>query len=485
MTLFRPSHVVFVFLVIIILSPTTSIPAMENWLCERCTSVDSKLTLDTEYYTPLKHLDRNLGWYEDLGRNLLAVLPRLSDGHKKFKHDELNPGNYTFTVREINESADSRHLFNRPTVNDTVSVGSNNVPANSVEWTVAYIVLATEISLPVGWLRRAFFAKDTKMNPLKDHGVLSRCFDIESVQSRSWWIERLQLIFTIFIVVHLILLPRNTDLSGIFGDESIGSEIRKYALGKEKTPTFGFERANEHCLLTDKSAKSEWFRSFPNKLRHYSRWIFEFEPTSRYGNKVECYPTLTSFGKFVNDVCDKTKLNSDRMVHEWARLQSFENFPKNTPVSAIRLSQNGFYYTGNGQEVECFSCHVRNGSWSEDESVTQVHKRISPECAYLKGEELLNIPINEKENTDAKDEQVGAAGGNDDMRPGAYAGNVSGTSEVFDDEAALLSFFIEGSKYPKYVSEEERLDSFIGWPHRGSLAPKELADAGLYYTGNA
>lgn len=474
---FQLSHVVIVLLVIIFLSQTTSIPAVGNWFYKRCTSVDSKLTLDTEYFTPL--LDRNLEWYNDLGKNLLAVLPRLNDGHIKFKHDEPKPGNCTFTVREINESVDSRHLFNRPTVNDTVSIGNNNVPANSVEWIVGYIVLVTEISLLVGWLRQAFFVQGTKMTPLKDHGVLSRCFDIENVQSRSWWIERLQLIFTIFIIVHLILLPRNTDLSGVFGDESIGSEIRKYALGKENTPIFG-----EHCLLTDKSAKSEWFRSFQNKSRHSSRWIFEFEPTSRYGNKVECYPTLTSFGKYLNEVCDKTKLDSDRMVHEWARLQSFENFPKNAPVSAIRLSQSGFYYTGNGQEVECFICHLRNGSWSEDESVTQVHKRLSPECAYLKGEELLNIPINEKEHTDSKDEQVGASGGNDDMLSGACAGNVSRTSDVFDDETALLSFFIEESKYPSYVSEEERLNSFSGWPHSGSLAPEELADAGLYYTGN-
>ena len=39
---------------------------------------------------------------------------------------------------------------------------------------------------------------------------------------------------------------------------------------------------------------------------------------------------------------------------EGVRLTSFRNFPPSVPVSAIRLAQAGFYYTGEGDTVKCF-----------------------------------------------------------------------------------------------------------------------------------
>ncbi|XP_045202705.2 baculoviral IAP repeat-containing protein 2-like [Mercenaria mercenaria] len=83
------------------------------------------------------------------------------------------------------------------------------------------------------------------------------------------------------------------------------------------------------------------------------------------------------------------------MNNEWSRYLSFLNFPKDSFLMPTRLAQAGFYYTGSGEKVTCFCCGIQNEIWSENETVLDVHRRLSPHCRYICGEDTTNIPTHD------------------------------------------------------------------------------------------
>ncbi|OWF52348.1 E3 ubiquitin-protein ligase XIAP [Mizuhopecten yessoensis] len=78
---------------------------------------------------------------------------------------------------------------------------------------------------------------------------------------------------------------------------------------------------------------------------------------------------------------------------EILRIESFRNFSRSAPVSTIRLAENGFFYTGKSDEVECFHCHVRYSGWSRGDTPFDIHKKTSPDCDFVRGMETVNVPL--------------------------------------------------------------------------------------------
>ncbi|XP_052080550.1 E3 ubiquitin-protein ligase XIAP-like [Mytilus californianus] len=77
---------------------------------------------------------------------------------------------------------------------------------------------------------------------------------------------------------------------------------------------------------------------------------------------------------------------STNMQFEGARFATFATFPHIPGIFATRLAEAGFYYTGSGNEVVCFSCGVTYSCWRHHDSAFEIHKRISPNCPFISDE---------------------------------------------------------------------------------------------------
>ncbi|VDI08160.1 caspase 8 [Mytilus galloprovincialis] len=80
------------------------------------------------------------------------------------------------------------------------------------------------------------------------------------------------------------------------------------------------------------------------------------------------------------------------LKYELIRLSTFKVVK--TPVSALKLATNGFFYTSN--MTRCFSCGVTYEGWDLCDNVSDVHSMISPGCEMVLGTETMNKSVNDK-----------------------------------------------------------------------------------------
>ncbi|NP_001025583.1 E3 ubiquitin-protein ligase XIAP [Xenopus tropicalis] len=163
---------------------------------------------------------------------------------------------------------------------------------------------------------------------------------------------------------------------------------------------------------------------------------------------------------------------------EEVRLASFANFPSSYPVSAPALARAGFYYTGDGDRVKCFSCLAMVEGWQHGDTAIGKHRKISPNCKFINGFNnlrsdciLTQVPVM----------QNGFQNSAEDLAERS-------SSEIMADYLLRTGRVVDMStpKYPRHMemcSEEARLQTFQNWPAYSPLTPKELANAGLFYTG--
>uniref|UniRef100_A0A8D2H3Z9 E3 ubiquitin-protein ligase XIAP n=1 Tax=Urocitellus parryii TaxID=9999 RepID=A0A8D2H3Z9_UROPR len=149
--------------------------------------------------------------------------------------------------------------------------------------------------------------------------------------------------------------------------------------------------------------------------------------------------------------CVPADINKDEeFVEEFNRLKTFANFPSSSPVSASTLARAGFLYTGEGDTVRCFSCHAAVDRWQYGDSAIGRHRKVSPNCRFINGFYF--------ENSAAQPTNPGVPNGQ------------------YETPALLRS--------GQFVDKSDTgLKSFQNWPDYAHLTPRELASAGLYYTG--
>ena len=65
------------------------------------------------------------------------------------------------------------------------------------------------------------------------------------------------------------------------------------------------------------------------------------------------------------------------------RLKTFEHWPKYMIPSAQTLADNGFYYKGLGDRVQCHCCGVILMNWKSDDSPLTEHLKYNSNCEFI------------------------------------------------------------------------------------------------------
>lgn len=66
------------------------------------------------------------------------------------------------------------------------------------------------------------------------------------------------------------------------------------------------------------------------------------------------------------------------------RLTTFKDWPRYLQPRPESLAMAGFIYTGKGDIVKCFSCHVTLKNWKLMDDPFQEHMKHHKDCVYLK-----------------------------------------------------------------------------------------------------
>lgn len=149
-----------------------------------------------------------------------------------------------------------------------------------------------------------------------------------------------------------------------------------------------------------------------------------------------------------------------------SRLDSFCGSSLAQKVPAERLARAGFYFTGSGDRVRCFSCQKTVENWHREDVPVVRHKEVSPSCRFLSCTHRTSF------------------------NPGSFGSLINGS--VYDEEAEDMEYrlrtgeVVDESTYPMAPhmrSEEARLQTFSLWPSTAPVRPRDLAQAGLYYLG--
>ncbi|KAG8200119.1 hypothetical protein JTE90_018908 [Oedothorax gibbosus] len=138
----------------------------------------------------------------------------------------------------------------------------------------------------------------------------------------------------------------------------------------------------------------------------------------------------------------------DDYKYEYKRIETFSSWKVDCPVDAARLAKAGFYYSGNGDEVICFSCdgHIKN--WNYGDIVQKRHLESFPNCNFVNNRSS-NVPMNQNNKM------------NDSCK------NAIKTAIDFN----------------KMKSVDERLKSYaLNWP-LPCVSIRNLAEAGFFYLG--
>ncbi|NXL41511.1 XIAP ligase, partial [Podilymbus podiceps] len=191
---------------------------------------------------------------------------------------------------------------------------------------------------------------------------------------------------------------------------------------------------------------------------------------------------MTCNGPDNSEACATPDTGHDQdLAQEHCRLGTFVKFPLGCPLPASALARAGFVYTGEGDRVKCFSCHTTVEGWAPGDSAVERHKKLSPNCRFITESTFLENGIHPLTQNYQHRTEIGSSNS-------ALLGTPDDPSDVEADYLLRTRQVVDMSdnvypKNPAMCSEEARLKSFHNWPLDGQLTPKELANAGFYYTG--
>lgn len=97
---------------------------------------------------------------------------------------------------------------------------------------------------------------------------------------------------------------------------------------------------------------------------------------------------------------------------EAARIRSFAEWPRHMKQKPEQLSEAGFFYTGVGDRVKCFSCGGGLKDWAEDDEPWEQHAVWLNKCRYLnlmKGQSYIESVIAKHKAAEAAEIAAAAA----------------------------------------------------------------------------
>lgn len=144
---------------------------------------------------------------------------------------------------------------------------------------------------------------------------------------------------------------------------------------------------------------------------------------------------------------------------EEQRLRTFRDWPGNAAVESSRIAQAGFYFTGPGLGVTCFSCGCHISDWNYGDQVMTRHRTINPNCAFVRDPSSSgNIPMTNNRSSSMQAQSPSRRTRRDRGQPARWESQTS-----------------------IYKSEAARLESFEGWPIPFIVTPEALAETGFYF----
>lgn len=186
-------------------------------------------------------------------------------------------------------------------------------------------------------------------------------------------------------------------------------------------------------------------------------------------------------------------ITMEELHKEDARYKTFEHRWPHIFIDARILAKTGFYLVGPEDQVKCYFCKVEIGHWEQDDNEVAEHSRWSPNCPLLKRRETANVPLEPVAELDGllppmSFDVCGPCG--IDIRPGSYAESSFSTSPPTPSPATTSTAAIVEREaptlrhpdYPEYAIETARIRSFDDWPKTLKQKPKQLSDAGFFYT---
>lgn len=170
---------------------------------------------------------------------------------------------------------------------------------------------------------------------------------------------------------------------------------------------------------------------------------------------------------------------TDTLYREDNRVKTFVNWPHSF-IDPKKLAQTGFSYIGPDDNVKCYFCKAEIGRWEpEDDEVTE-HIRWSPNCPLLKRRETNNVPISEADLDRVLPPltyDVCGPFSRVEMRQGSYAESSFTVPAIETQQQSLRN-----PEHPEYAIESARIRSYEDWPKTMKQTPKDLSDAGFFYT---
>lgn len=168
------------------------------------------------------------------------------------------------------------------------------------------------------------------------------------------------------------------------------------------------------------------------------------------------------------------------MENEEKRLQSFQrNSGWQGMVDPRRLAAAGFYYTGINDHVKCFACDTSLNQWQPDDDPVKEHFKENPTCTYIS-------KLGNKFTISHVPSRIGLQESSS-MTPSfrqPFRSTSYDPGTVHQPPPVSASANRAPASKPNYAREKARLHTFINWPKDCPIQPKELIDAGFYYTGN-
>ncbi|XP_038213958.1 baculoviral IAP repeat-containing protein 7-B [Zerene cesonia] len=148
------------------------------------------------------------------------------------------------------------------------------------------------------------------------------------------------------------------------------------------------------------------------------------------------------------------------------RLNTFTNWPASAPVDPIRIARAGFFYTGNGCEVECFSCRGKISEWNYGDQVMWRHRLLAPNCSFVLTPQLSgNIPSVLGQGCVPVNEAPRAS------------------SEGVEEQSYLPDEYGVTAEDQMYRSDALRLLSYVNNWNDTSVSREALVNAGFYHAG--
>lgn len=143
---------------------------------------------------------------------------------------------------------------------------------------------------------------------------------------------------------------------------------------------------------------------------------------------------------------------------EQHRLNTFRDWPSNAAVESSRIAQAGFYFTGPGLKVTCFSCGCHISEWNYGDQVMTRHRNINPNCSFvIDPVSSGNLPLTVYRNPQAT------------LSPSRWNRRERNLIGAWESQPSI------------YKSEAARLESFSDWPIPFIVTPEALAATGFYF----